>query len=154
MLSFIPLTSVELWLLLGLILILIEFSQIPGIGLVFIGLGAFTTGLLINYVPITVDYQIITLGVSSLVWLLILWRPMKNFYLNKNSSNKTNFNIIGSNVLVVNNDIKPNEMGQVSWSGTIMNAKLAEGNAHARIGDMLQVLEVRGNVLICTKKDI
>lgn len=154
MLSFLPFTSIELWLLFGLFLILIEFTQVPGIGLVFIGFGAFTTALLMIYFPMVVDYQIITLGISSLVWLIILWHPMKSFYGTKNSSSKINFNIIGSSVQVINSDIKQNEMGQVFWSGTIMNARLGDSSASAKIGETLKVMEVNGNVLICCHKKI
>lgn len=154
MLSFLPITSIELWIFFGLCLILIEFTQIPSIGLVFVGLGAFTTAILMIYFPIILGYQIISLGVSSLMWLIILWRPMKSFYGGKNSSNRTNFNIIGSTVEVINNDIHQNEMGQVFWSGTIMNAKLADGHASAKIGETLKVVEVNGNILICCHKKL
>ncbi len=150
MLNFISTYPIELWLFLGLILILIEFTQIPGMGLIFIGFGSFTTALLLQYFPITSNYQIIILGISSLLWLLILWRPMKSLYENKNQSNKTSFNIIGSIVVVVNHEIQPNQMGQVFWSGTVMNAQfISNDNNYAKVGDQLKVIEVKGNVLIC-----
>ena len=42
---------------------------------------------------------------------------------------------------------------QVSWSGTIMNAKLADSEKEQRKpGDVLYVLEVKGNILICSHK--
>ena len=45
------------------------------------------------------------------------------------------------------------KIGQVSWSGTTMNATLSPlDNENADIGDELTVLEVKGNILICSKK--
>lgn len=149
MLHWLSTYSIEIWLILGLFLILIEFTQLPGIGLIFVGFGAFTTVLLLNFYPTIANYQIITLGVSSVLWLLLLWRPMRSFHTSKNSG-KNQFHIIGSTVQVVKKDINPGEMGQVFWSGTIMNARLTDGSVGVKIGDYLQVVEVKGNVLICT----
>ena len=51
-------TPVEIWLALGIICILAELAAIPGIGLLFIGLGALSTSILIYYIQ---------------VWLRIKW---------------------------------------------------------------------------------
>ena len=44
-------SAVEIWLIVGIIFIIIEFSKIPGIGFLFLGLGALTTSALISSYP-------------------------------------------------------------------------------------------------------
>lgn len=148
--------AVETWLAVGIICIIIEFSQIPGIGFFFLGLGALTTSALISsYLEIS-DYQIATFGLISLTWFLVLWWPLKKFVNGKRTGNNINqgyFNLVGQYVRVLNRNIEPSKIGQVSWSGTIMNARLVDSeNEHVNPDSLLYVLEVQGNVLICSRK--
>ena len=62
---------------------------------------------------------------------------------------KEYFDIIGMQVEVAYEDIKPDNLGQVYWSGTIMNAKLSSGETIARVGDKLFIVNAKGNILIC-----
>ena len=73
----------------------------------------------------------------------------------KNKLSRDTFDIIGSQVIVENKDIKANELGQVSWCGTIMNAKLigSSNKDIAKVGDTLIIIEVKGNVLFCNKME-
>ena len=64
-------TPIELWLAIGLIFILVEFTKLPGIGFLFLGLGAISTSILIYYIPEIVNYQVVAIGLISLVWFLI-----------------------------------------------------------------------------------
>lgn len=36
-------TPIEIWLAIGIVFILIEFTKLPGIGFLFLGLGAIST---------------------------------------------------------------------------------------------------------------
>lgn len=146
-------SAVEIWLILGIIFIIIEFSKIPGIGFLFLGLGALTTSALISSYPEITDYQIATFGLVSFAWFLVLWWPLKKFVYGKRKGNKGYFDLVGNQVTVLNRNIEPGKIGQVSWSGTIMNAKLIDSEKeHVNPGDVLYVLEVKGNVLICSRK--
>jgi membrane protein implicated in regulation of membrane protease activity len=149
-------SAVEIWLILGIIFIIIEFSKIPGIGFLFLGLGALTTSALISsYLEIT-DYQIATFGLVSFTWFLVLWWPLKKFVYGKRKGNNINqgyFDLVGNQVTVLNRNIEHGKIGQVSWSGTIMNAKLVDSEKeHVNPDEVLYVLEVKGNVLICSRK--
>ena len=87
-------------------------------------------------------------------WFIVLWYSIKVFLRKDNNKlSRDTFNIIGSEVIVENKDIKAGILGQVSWCGTIMNATLVANskNEIATIGDTLIVIEVRGNVLFCNK---
>jgi len=147
--------SSELWLLIGIILIVLEFSQLPGIGFLFLGLGAIATSIIIDHWPAETFTQLTYFGISSLVCFLLLWYPLKRFvYKNNKPMFRESFDLIGASVVVVNKDISANEDGQVSWSGTVMNAQLpSKSKTVAKIGDTLYVLEAKGNVLICDKKN-
>lgn len=143
---------VEIWLIIGVIFIIIEFSTIPGIGFLFLGFGALTTSALISSYSKTVDYQIATFGLLSFAWFLALWWPLKKFIYGKkkeNNSDKDYFTLIGNQVIVFDKHIEPGKMGHVSWSGTTMNAKLEDSEKEqVKAGDTLYISEVKGNVLI------
>lgn len=149
-------TAVEIWLLIGVIFIIIEFSKIPGIGFLFLGLGSLTTSALISSYSEITDYQIATFGLVSFAWFLVLWWPLKKFVYSKKKGNSINqgyFDLVGNQVTVFNQSIEPGKIGQVSWSGTIMNAKLSNSEKEqGKPGDVLYVLEVKGNILICSHK--
>ena len=145
---------VELWLLIGVIFILIEFN-VPGIGFLFLGLGSITSAIVIYNYPLLIEYQITLVGILSLSWFLILWWPLKIFIYGRNNNKKTQgyFDIVGSEVKVVGKAITPGRKGQVMWSGAIMNARLSSDEKEpAEIGDKLYVIQVKGNVLLCAKQ--
>ena len=60
--------------------------------------------------------------------------------------------MIGGEVEVCNSSLFPGDLGQVKWSGTVMNARLdkTEQNS-AAIGDKLFITAIHGNILICSK---
>ena len=147
-------TQVQLlWLAVGIVLILLEFTTIPGIGFLFLGLGALTSSALMYYFPYLESYQIVAIGLCSLGWFLILWWPLKRFVYGTKGGKSDYFDIVGMRVDVAIEDIEPAGMGQVYWSGTIMNAKMDPHDSEgAKVGDKLYVSEVRGNIMVCTHK--
>jgi membrane protein implicated in regulation of membrane protease activity len=149
--DFLNITPAAIWLLAGIIFILIEFSTIPGIGFLFVGFGSISTALLIYNYPLFVDYQIAAVGILSMLWFLVLWWPLKAYVYGKKGKNKDYFDIVGSEVKVFDDTIKPGGMGQVEWSGTIMNARLEDHEEQeANVGQKLYITKVHGNVLICS----
>lgn len=142
--------SVEFWFLIGVVLILLEFAAIPGIGLLFIGFGAFTTALLLSLYPELIIYQIIVIGFTSFFWFLVLWWPLNKFLYK--STNGVYSDMVGGMVTVSGKDLEPGEVGIVTWSGTIMKAKLTDDETEpAKLGQTIYIREVKGNVLICSK---
>lgn len=145
----------ELWLAVGIIFILVEFTSLPGIGFLFLGLGAVSTSILIYYVPEIQNYQVASVGLLSLAWFLVLWWPLKVFvYGNKKSSAGSDyFDMVGMQVEVAVDYMEPSGLGQVYWSGTLMNARLEDkDSAGAKIGDKLYVTKIKGNILVCSHK--
>lgn len=149
--------STELWILLGCICLLIEFTKLPGIGLLFIGLGCFTNAVLIDkyeIYPILREYQYASVGLWSFFWLVILWWPLKRYNYRKNKHPEY-FDMIGNEVEVYGDVLSAEEVGKVKWSGTIMNAKLNSDELdEAKVGEKLYIRQIHGNILICSKKPI
>lgn len=94
------------------------------------------------------------MGLLSLAWFLVLWWPLKVFvYGKKSSAGSDYFDMVGMQVEVAVEDIEPSGLGQVYWSGTLMNAKLEDkDSAGAKIGDKLYVTKIKGNILVCSHK--
>lgn len=151
----ISITPSMLWLLFGISLIILEFSQLPGIGFLFLGFGAITAAIITNYLKAeTILIQFAYFGISSIAWFALLWYPMKKFLYQKDSNHtKDSFDIVGAEVTVIKNDITSGSLGQVLWCGTVMNAKLIgkPNNDTAKVDDTLIVKEIRGNILFCQK---
>jgi len=139
-----------LWMILGFSFIIIEFF-ITGIGLLFLGIGGLLNAILIYNSPKVLAHQYTSFGLITLLCFIFLWKPLKK-YAHRTSNTNSDFNLVGSAVTVVNNEISPGKLGTVRWSGTIMNAILAESEKEiALVGDKLYVYEVQGNTLICHK---
>lgn len=153
----ISITPSILWLLFGISLVILEFSQLPGIGFLFLGFGAITTAIITNYLKAeTMLIQFAYFGISSIAWFALLWYPMKKFFYKKDNNHiKDSFDIVGAEVTVIKNDIRVGHLGQVLWCGTVMNAKLIEkpSNDTAKVDDTLIVKEVKGNILFCQKTE-
>lgn len=127
-------TPVEIWIALGLIFIIVEFTAVPGIGFLFLGLGSLSTAIAIYYFPEIVSFQIASIGLSSLAWFLLLWWPLKVFiYGKKGKKAKPDyFDMVGMRVEVTSEEIQPSGLGKVYWSGTTMNAKFIDKGFSAK----------------------
>ena len=147
-------TPVEIWLIVGIIFILAEFTAVPGIGLLFIGLGALSASILMYYLPDLASYQVASVGLISLAWFLVLWWPLKVFVYRKKGEGRTDYyDMLGMQVEVVEKDLTSSSVGKVAWSGTTMNAKLDSAeDKGAKVGYQLYITDIKGNVLICSRK--
>lgn len=149
-------SPVEIWLIVGVLFIIIEFSTIPGIGFLFLGLGSLTSAVLFYFYPDFVNYQIGIVGIISFLWFAVLWWPLRVFVYGKKGKptiGKDYFNLIGNQVIVISNEIGHEQTGQVSWSGTVMNARLDSKELQpAKKDEILYVLKVEGNILVCTRQ--
>ncbi|WP_425363794.1 NfeD family protein [Candidatus Tisiphia endosymbiont of Hybos culiciformis] len=145
---------VELWLIAGIICIIIEFFNTPNVGFLFLGLGGISNAIILNNYPSFLKYQYITFGFVSFIWLIILWYPLK-FYVGKKHDKHEYSDMLGQEVQLYSNELLVGEKGQVLWSGTIMNAKLSKDSVKpAYKGDTLRIVQIDGNVLICTAENL
>lgn len=145
-------TPIEIWIAVGLIFILVEFTAIPGIGFLFLGLGSLSTAIAIYYFPEIAAFQIASVGLTSLAWFLLLWWPLKIFiYGKKGKAGSDYFDMVGMRVKVASEEIKPSGLGLVYWSGTTMNARFIDKDTPIKKDEELYVIEVKGNILICSR---
>lgn len=140
----------EIWLIIGLTCIIVEFLAIPNIGFLFFGFGALSNALITyNYPLINLKSQITIFGLFSLIWFCILYYPLKKYVYHETSQPANYSDMIGKEVEVYSNIISEENLGQVKWSGVIMNAYLVP-NEKAKAGDKIFITEVKGNILICS----
>lgn len=116
------------WLIAGVLLIIIELAFVPGIGLLFAGLGAISVGagLIAGWID-SLSAQFILFFLSTGAWTAILWKPLKKFIAGKDSGFD---DMVGSTAVVFDQSIMKGKMGKVKWSGTIMKCQFdpeAEG---------------------------
>ncbi|MCC8467916.1 MAG: NfeD family protein [Rickettsia endosymbiont of Eriopis connexa] len=142
----------EIWLIIGIICVVVEFFAVPSIGFLFFGLGALSNTLVVyNYPLVSLTNQITFFGILSLIWFCILYYPLKKYVYNKTDKTENYSDMIGKTVEVYSSTVSSDTVGQVKWSGAIMNAYLAPNEIDAKTGDRLFIIEVKGNVLICSK---
>ena len=143
-----------IWMALGILLMILEMSIIPGIGFLFAGLGAVTTFLLLEFSVINIDWVsniAVFLG-ASVIWGIILWKPLKKAL---NSSKDTYSHMVGDSCKVIGVDLVKGEVGKVSWSGTVMKAKI-DNKEHAKtitVGSIAEIVSVKGNTLYIKQKN-
>lgn len=139
-----------LWLGAGVLLLLIEAIGLPGTGLMFAGLGALTTGSLLYASLLTEDqllWQWTLFFIASALWAAILWKPLQQLRVGK-KGRKGFSNMIGDTAYVGSNGVTRSS-GEVTWSGTIMNARLCESASVDRLdaGSSVTIVAVTGATL-------
>jgi len=146
-----------LWLLFGVVTILAEVLAVaPGVGLLFSGLGALCVSLLLYSLPDTgmslVGQLTWFLG-FTVAWAVLLWKPMKRWRM-PSSKSGTYHNIVGDRATVAGGGLVKGQVGQVAWSGTLMNAELAPAVTVATlpVGAVVEVVAVQGNTFIVQPK--
>lgn len=140
-----------LWLLAGVVCLAAEALGATGIGLLFAGLGALTIGSFLVAVPqlSLLEQWIIFLACTTL-WAMLLWKPLQKYRSGGNGAGYKN--MVGDTVFASTLGLKQGTIGEVTWSGTIMRARLADGAASLEPGAQATIAAVEGNTLIVKPK--
>lgn len=112
------------WLTAGILFLAIEALGVPGVGMLFAGLGAIATGVFIYFGSIAATdtiTQFVCFFAASGLAAAILWKPLKRFRIGKQDQ-KFN-NMVGDTGTVSKTVSK--DGGEVKWSGTQMHARLS-----------------------------
>ncbi len=135
-----------IWLIIGAALVALEVFAVPGIGFLFAGLAAVTTGIVVQMeLAGTLIVQLGWFFGFTIAWAAVLWKPMKKFRKSGKAHNYSN--IVGHTATVINNPLKNGAEGEVKWSGSVMGARLVEGSEVA-VGAQVRIVEVSGNTLM------
>jgi len=130
----------SLWLGSGIFLMAIEFL-IPGLVMVFVGLGALTValGMHLGYIDEIVQ-QFITFFISSIIYLLTLRFLVLRFVpsVTRKENIDEDEEVIGSIVELVA-DINSGEFGRVEHSGSTWQAR-AEGDQTILKGEQVKII--------------
>ena len=113
------------WLLIGILLIIVEVIGLPGIGFIFASLGAITLGgLMVSDIVVVEGLldQVAYFLFFTIVWAVILWKPLKRSL--KNPSDDTYQNIVGSYGETTYGALKVGKVGYIKWSGTRIRARI------------------------------
>ncbi|MDX2113842.1 MAG: NfeD family protein [Alphaproteobacteria bacterium] len=150
-----PTTISYIWLITGVLLLLAEAFGVTGVGLLFAGLGAFTVGFLLKLGAVGTDetlLQFVCFLAATALWTVALWKPMRKFYSSKNKAGYSN--MIGETAYAGSSGLKKGEVGEATWSGTIMKAQLADdaGKDHVEGGAPVEIVDVKGVTLIVKPK--
>jgi membrane protein implicated in regulation of membrane protease activity len=143
------------WLIAGVLFCSIEMFFISGIGFLFAGLGALTVGslMVLNKIAVSsIDIQFIVFFFSSVAWGISLWFPLKK--LLKRQTNSPYASITGETAIVIQ-AIDGDKIGQVRWSGTIMNARLSDPSKflnRLEPDTQVTIIGTEGNILLVEPK--
>lgn len=116
-----------IWVTAGIVLILLEFL-IPGLIIVFFGLGALVTGLaLYAGVPSEGAMPFVLFGSSTLILLFVLRNRFKETFQGKasNPNEELDDEFVGHSVTVINWNTATNS-GRISFRGTVWDARSTE----------------------------
>jgi membrane protein implicated in regulation of membrane protease activity len=149
------LSIVYVWLIVGVVLMLLEAFGLPGMGMFFAGLGALTVGLLVSFdtiIPEDSLMQFIFFFATTIVWAVLLWKPLQQFKVGKKAQSYAN--IVGDTAYVGSSGISKKDGGEVTWSGTIMKARLDAASLPECLeaGAQVIITEITGNVLTVRPK--
>jgi membrane protein implicated in regulation of membrane protease activity len=144
-----------IWLAIAVGFMLLEAFGMPGIGMMFAGLGALTSGLGVLSTLVAQDsyaVQLIIFFTSSLLWALLLWKPLQNMRVGKPEAEYRN--IVGDVAYVGTGGVTRERGGEVTWSGTIMRAELSKDTPVNEVlaGTQVVITAVHGATLVVTPK--
>ncbi|MGH6836499.1 MAG: NfeD family protein [Methylocella sp.] len=120
--------SAYFWLGLGAFLIVFEAITTPGLGLFLAGIGALCTCLLVK--AGIADERALGAQVAwffglTTFWTAVLWKPLLKFRMSSKHKDGIELNnMVGGTATVGKDGLERGQIGQVTWSGTLMNAEL------------------------------
>lgn len=107
-----------IWFFIGLVLALLEFG-IPGLIILFFGIGAWVTALSCMLFDVGLNGQIIIFIISSLLSILLLRKSLKKMFFKEDPDKEETLadEFIGQTA-VVEEEISASKPGKVSFKGT------------------------------------
>lgn len=149
--------SAYFWLGLGAFLIVFEAITTPGLGLFLAGIGALCTGLLVKAGFVdegALGAQVAWFLGLTTFWAAVLWKPLLKFRMQSRHKDGIELNnMVGGTATVGEHGLERGRIGQVAWSGTLMNADL-EASAPVETlpaGALVAIKSVSGTLTVIPK---
>jgi membrane protein implicated in regulation of membrane protease activity len=127
---------IVIWFIVGLVLLLLEIGA-PGLVLLFFGVGAWITAILVLIFSIGIDLQLFIFAASSVTLLILLRRRFQKLFKGKiEPSISEASDLIGERAVVVDSIIPPRK-GRVEIHGTQWGA---ESEAEIPSGSTVEIV--------------
>lgn len=123
------------WFLIGLALILVELA-VPGLVLIFFGVGAWVTALVCLLFNIELNTQLFIFLGSSLLSLALLRKTLRKRYMDRKSPDADLEDEYIGHTAVAINSFTAGQTGKVSFKGSSWNA---ESNHTITEGQLLKI---------------
>jgi membrane protein implicated in regulation of membrane protease activity len=143
-------TPQVIWFFMGLVLLLLELA-LPGLIVVFFGIGAWVTALCIILFHPDINIQILIFLVSSVLFLALLRKYLKKKFFHEDTSIVTTLEdeFIGKTG-VAESKFSAGSTGRVHFKGTSWTAV---SDSDIEIGEQVTILDKESIKLIITKKN-
>ncbi len=149
------------WMCVGAVFLIIEVTVIPGIGLVFVGLGALTLSGLMAFKLFSADSAIYKdlyaqLGcvlAFTTVWAAALWAPLKKLQERQRAAKYQDF--VGQTAFVGPTRLLKGRTGTVKWSGVAMRARLIDDAEVKELApfEEVTIVDMQGGTLVVKPMD-
>ncbi len=138
-----------LWFLAGLGLMLLEMA-VPGLVLIFFGVGAWITSLCNYLFSPSVNIQLLIFFVSSIAILALLRRQLRSRFFNeiKEQNDFLNDEFIGR-LAVAETEIGPGKEGKVTFKGTLWTARSVD---EIKPGQTVEIIDTESICLLVKPK--
>jgi membrane protein implicated in regulation of membrane protease activity len=114
-----------IWFLIGLALILVELA-VPGLVLIFFGVGAWVTALVCLMFNIELNTQLFIFLGSSLLSLALLRKTLRKRYMDKKSDDADLEDEYIGHTAIALNSFAAGQTGKVSFKGSSWNAECSQ----------------------------
>lgn len=114
------------WFITGLVFAFLEL-MVPGLVLLFFGIGAWLTSIVCLIFKVSIGIQILVFSVTTVVSLAVLRKFFKKhlYQKNKNSEGTLEDDFIG-NTATAETDISPDSEGKIIFKGALWKARSSE----------------------------
>jgi membrane protein implicated in regulation of membrane protease activity len=129
-----------IWFVIGLVLLLVEIAM-PGLVVIFFGLGAWLVALLVAFIPMSLNVQLIIFLFTSLILLALLRGRLKGWFDSKWAKGKNLDDLLNEyqgKKVKVTKAIPLDGKGKVEFCGTNWDA---ESNVPIEEGATVEIVE-------------
>ncbi|WP_025764978.1 NfeD family protein [Dyadobacter tibetensis] len=135
----------QIWLIIGLIMLVLELISVLLV-FVFFSVGALATALLawVGLLP-TLEWQILAFSAISILSMLLLRKQARNLLERKGKQYEYN-EFVGETAMVIK-DIESDKQGKIYYRGAEWRA-IAEDNKPIAAGSKVEIVETKGITLV------
>ena len=140
-----------IWFLIGLVLLVLEFSA-PGLIIAFFGVGAWVVALVALFIDISLTTQLLIFLITSVLMLIFLRKSLKKVFKLESIEDQNELEDFVGHTAEVILKISPNKPGKVELNGTSWEAESETEIARARARAKIKMMQLRKAKAVKEKK--